>query len=129
MNWDFWETLPLATPRDLRFFANDPDGIRVYLSREQWVTHILDRHGDMQQHRYLMFQAVSCPSIRRMGFPTEKGFAVKHTYCYSHQSEKKAETVYLLEVVIKYLAVVELGSRLAGLISTAHILPKERVQS
>ena len=126
--WDFWESQTLASQNaDWQCLGNDPDGTEVYLSQVHWNTHILDKHRDMLQKRYLMLRAIMCPVIRRDAGKTNKGNPKKSTYCYSHLSESNPEKIYYLHVVVKYLKVAEMGSRFVGLVSTAHIILKDRV--
>ena len=122
---DFWERLEADTAGLPLYFATDPLGREVEISRETWESHVKSGHEEVVELRDLAFQAIHSPSEMIEGRATEKNRPVwiYHTEIPSDRL-RKSETLYL-RVVVKYVRVPEKGDRITGFIRTIHIVRRK----
>ena len=113
---DFWQRLAAAPPDEPLPLATDPDGIPVFLGRNEW-RHILDRHPEMFAFRDLIMRAVSSPVTREPD--KENPNARRHYLNLPANRNISARSLPLrVRVVIKY---VNEQDGLKGYISTAFL--------
>ena len=118
---EFWERLASAPLREPLQIATDPDGRAVYLSREQWETHILPNHYHLAPYRDLLINAIEYPLFREWEEPDESSrFSVR--FHAELPPDDHFPSAMLVRVVVKYLYPPFDPRSLVGLISTAYLM-------
>ena len=120
---DFWEQLARAPLREPLHIATDPDGVEVFLSREQWENHILVKHQQILSFRDYILPALTHPDERIRVPPfSEDRYTLRFHYAIPASVPPVRITRRRLRVVVKYLKPPAQQNRLAGLISTAYLM-------
>lgn len=115
---NFWQRLAAAPFRELLELGRDPDGCRVYLSRETW-THILDGHGGMADYRDLLGPAISGPERVEAEDPRRSAL-----YYFMRDPQEEAKritdpTLKCIIVIVRYIHPPEWRFARTGVIKTA----------
>ncbi len=115
---DFWQRLAAAPFRELLELTSDPDGCRVYLSRETWA-HILDGHAGMVVYQDLLHLAISGPERVEAEDPWRSVL-----YYYRRDPQEQAKritdpTLKCIIVIIRYIHPPEWRFARTGVIRTA----------
>ena len=118
---DFWERLAQAPPREPLQIATDPEGIAVFLSREQWEAHILDGHPQVAHYREYIFRAIETPDHQiHEGFDEKDRYFIQYHFNipdHAHEYRNRKRMV----VVVKYTYGEKLPESYSGLVSTAYL--------
>lgn len=115
---DFWQRLAAAPFRELLEFTSDPDGCRIYMSRET-RGHILAGHSHMEDYLNLLLPAVSNPDKVESEDP---GRITLYFSKRDPREEAKAitdPTVKCIIVIVKYVYPPEFRHARTGVIRTA----------
>ena len=115
---DFWQRLAAAPFRELLEFTSDPDGCRVYLSRETWA-HILDGHAGMADYQGLLRLAITDPEKVEAEDPGRSAL-----YFFRRDPQEEAKhitdpTLKCILVIIRYVHPPEWRFERTGIIRTA----------
>ena len=119
---DFWEQLAHAPFREPLHIATDPDGVAVFLSREQWENHILKEHLRMEKYRDYIIPTVTDPDEREWEQLTGIDRYAIINYAVIPPSARSAPISRRMRVVVKYLKPAARQGKLTGLISSALVM-------
>ena len=118
---DFWQRLALAPLREPVRIATDPDGVDVFLSREQWEVHIIARHPQVVPYRRYILRAIDKPAHQiHEGFDERNRYFIQYFANIPDHEHEYANRKRLV-VVVKYTYGDKLPERYSGLISTAYL--------
>ena len=119
---DFWEQLAHAPLREPLHIATDPDGIEIFLSREQWENHILQEHLKMEKYRDYIIPTVTDPDEREWErLAGEDRYAIIY-YAKIPPLDPATPVSRRMRVVVKYLKPAVRQYKLTGLISSAFVM-------
>ncbi len=112
---DFWQRLAAAPPGDTLRIGIDPEGVPVYLGRNEW-RHILYGHPEMFDFRDLIVLAVTRPVSRE---PDRKTGVLRfYSRLPANRTISSRELPLRVRVVVKY---IDEQDGLKGYISTAFL--------
>lgn len=117
----FWENLAQASPRELLRVAMGLNLVDVHLSREQWETHILCEHPEIERYREHIFRAIIMPDfLVHEGFDEKNRYHIRYyanipDHAHEYQNRKR------IVVIVKYVKSKKFPNRYTGLIRTSYL--------